>query len=174
MAEGKSPLVFSSLGLSPDNLLCPQQSDQESDAQRIRAERRTRTHPRALDAPLNQRPETITGRLAVVLVRKEYLNFILQFAFSAFLYSEIRAKFCSGLGVFKNAWRSQVSSATGGQGLSLPIITIVTAVTRPLQTILQALRPRMRTFSPYWMSSLPQSLSRPQQTKTGFAEERDE
>lgn len=33
---------------------------------------------------------------------------MLQFFFSAFLYSEIRAKICGGLGKFENTWRTQV------------------------------------------------------------------
>lgn len=72
------------------------------------SESRTRAYPQALEAPLNQRPKTLTGRLVVVLLNKQYGNFLLQFSPSAFLYSEIRAKICSGLGRSENIWRTQV------------------------------------------------------------------
>lgn len=109
MSEGKTPLVFSSFGLSPANPPCQQQAVTRSRMLKgDRSERRSRTYRPALEAPLNQHPRTVTGRLIAFLLIKQYRNFILQFFSSAFLYSEIRAKICSGLGKFENTWRTQV------------------------------------------------------------------
>lgn len=121
---------------------------------------------------LNQRPKPVTGRLVVVFTK--WIVSKLYFAVHFLCISVFQDKDQNLQSPWK-VWNNlenpggPANSATGGQRVSLPIITIVTPVTRPLHTILQALHPRRRAFSLYWMGSPPPFLSQTEQTKPGFA-----